>query len=150
MVNKIKAIFFLSMLVTVSSCLAIDNPDTPDYVNSFLAEAKVYEEKISQCDCDYVELRDRYDDFNIFLEEKLSHAKRLVGHFVKGEAKEKFLSSQAAWEVFSQKEKEFVMANWTKESFGTSYLLSRLNYTTSIDKQRVITLYYYAKNYPAL
>ena len=124
MVNKIKAIFFLSMLVTVSSCLAIDNPDTPDYVNSFLAEAKVYEEKISQCDCDYVELRERYDDFNIFLEEKLSHAKRLVGHFVKEEAKEKFLSSQAAWEVFSQKEKEFVMANWTKESFGCSGIVN--------------------------
>ena len=149
MVNKIKAIIVLSMLVSVSSCFAIDNPDTPDYVNNFLTEAKVYEDKISECNCDPVELRERYGDFNMFLEEKLSHAKRLVGHFVKGEAKAKFISSQASWEVYSQKEKEFVSANWTKESFGTSYLLSRLNYTTSIDKQRVITLYYYAKNYPA-
>ncbi len=150
MVNKIKAIIVLSMLVSVSSCFAIDNPDAPDYVNNFLTEAKVYEDKISECNCDSIELRDRYGDFNMFLEEKLSHAKRLVGHFVKGVAKEKFLSSQAAWEIFSQKEKEFVSANWTRESFGTSYLLSRLNYTNSINKQRVITLYYYAKNYPTL
>lgn len=150
MVNKIKAIIVLSMLVSASSCFAIDNPDTPDYVNNFLTEAKVYEDKISGCDCDTVELRKRYSDFNMFLEERLSHAKRLVGHFVKGEAKKTFISSQASWEAYSQKEKEFILANWTKESFGTSYLLSRFNYTTSIDKQRVITLYSYAKNYPAL
>lgn len=152
MVNIIKSIIGFLALISVSSCFAIDNPDAPDYVNNFLAEAKVYEDRIKKCSCNNDEIRSHYKEFNQFLDEKLSHAKRLVAFFVKDneKAKKLFQNSQHSWEVYAKNEKNFVKVNWTKEQFGTSYLLSRLGYSATIDKQRIISLYSYAKNYPPL
>ena len=150
MVNFIKLIFLISLLITISSCFAIDNPDTPDYVNDFLSDAQKYEDKIAQCSCNSAELRTLYAEFNSFLEQRLSHSVRLINHFTKAEAKERFKESHTAWQAFSQKETAFVTANWTKKSFGTSYLLSRLSYMATIKKQRVVSIYHYAKNYPPL
>lgn len=152
MVNTFKSTIGFLVLMSVSPCFAIDNPDAPDYVKDFLAEAKVYEDRIAKCDCDNTEIRNHYKEFNQFLDEKLSHAKRLVAFFVKDneKAKKQFENSQHSWEVYAKNEKDFVNINWTKEQFGTSYLLSRFGYSATIDKQRVITLYSYAKNYPPL
>lgn len=150
MVNLIKLIFLTSLLINISSCFAIDNPDSPDYVNDFLTEAQVYEDKIAQCSCSSAELRTLYDEFNTFLEQRLSHSVRLINHYTKGEAKKKFNNAHTAWHDFSQQETTFILANWTKESFGTSYLLSRLSYIANIKKQRIVSLYHYAKNYPPL
>ncbi|QHS13872.1 MULTISPECIES: hypothetical protein [unclassified Shewanella] len=150
MVKLTKIIFLSFQLFIISQCFAIDNPDAPDYVNDFIADALIYESKLSQCDCSPIELTAEYEAFNQFLDQRLVHSERLVNHFVEDDGKLLFNESQASWEAYAKKEGEFILANWTKESFGSSYLLSRLDYLTSIKKQRIITLYYYAKNYPPL
>ncbi|MGI2172487.1 hypothetical protein ACROAE_20290 [Shewanella sp. MF05960] len=150
MVKLTKIIFLTFQLFVISPCFAIDNPDAPDYVSDFIADALIYENKLSQCSCSSIELTAEFEAFNQFLDQRLVHSERLVNHFVTGDEKLLFNDSQASWEAYAKKESDFILANWTKESFGSSYLLSRLDYLTSIKKQRIITLYYYAKNYPPL
>ena len=150
MVNLIKSVFLCSLLLTLSSCFAVDNPDTPDYVNEFLAEAQVFEDKISQGSGNANELREQYKAFNQFLAQRLSHSERLVDHFLQGEAKTLFKDSQALWKSYANKESEVILSNFTKENVGSSYLLTRFAYVATVNKQRIITLYGYAKNYPSL
>lgn len=145
-----KAALILLLLFVIPFTHAMDNPDTPDYVQAFIEQANQFEEKIAKCTCSNHALAKLFEEYDQFLELSLTHSERIIFHHLKGEAKGLFKSSQVQWVKHQKKENEFITSHWQQDDFGTAYLLSRLTYLANIKKQRIITLYHYGKNYPAI
>ncbi|EPM7996084.1 lysozyme inhibitor LprI family protein [Vibrio vulnificus] len=59
----------------------------------------------------------------------------------------KLQQSQRQWILYRDMEFKLIESNWTRNNFGSSYRLSQFSYKSSVIKNRVIQLYYYANNY---
>lgn len=132
----------------MSSCLALDNPDAPDYVAEFKARAQVYESKIHGQAGTTLEYVDAYGAYEAFLDKELNQAyQALMGKLDRNRQKQ-LRQAQRAWLKYRQAELDFIAVNWTRQEFGSSAALSRGGYRTALLKDRVIALLHYLKNYP--
>jgi len=137
---------FCMIIVGISS-LAIDNPDMPDYVAEFRARSQVHESAINQeaqTTQDYVYA---YAAYERFLDEELNSAYRSLIDRLDEKALQRLIRSQGSWLKYRDIEFEFIETNWRIENFGSSSVISRGAYRTTLVKDRVILLLHYLKNY---
>ena len=142
-----RAIWVLLTASLTSSCFAVDNPDARDLVMEFEARAKTFEQRIHNVPHDSQSYRDAYSDYETFLDGELNSAySKLITALGEAERSE-LRQSQRAWISFRDAEFAFIERNWTRENFGSSYVISRGDYRTTLIKHRVESLYYYLQNY---
>ena len=133
--------------VVISLAYAIDNPDAPDYLGEFKSNDKYFQDKINNPQNTTKEYLAVYDDYLFFLDKELNNAYRLLMAKVPETQREDLKNSQKKWMAFRDAEFEFINNNWTRDNFGSSSVISRGAYRSSIVKNRVIQLLQYASNY---
>ena len=139
----------LSLFMTIvgTSSLAIDNPDAPDYVAEFMKRSEAHESAITQearTTQDYISA---YAAYECFLDEELNKAYRSLMDQLDDKARQRLIQSQRNWSKYRDSEFEFIRTNWRTENFGSSSVISRGAYRTTLIKDRVILLLQYLKNY---
>lgn len=143
----IAAVFSISMMGATVVCKAIDNPDAPDFVTEFNERAKKYEDEIQNKATATEDVRQAYAEYERFLDAELDKAYKALSSKLPGPARVKLKRAQDDWHKFRKSEFGFIAQNWTTKTFGSSSVLSRGAYRTSIVRERVTTLLHYLKNY---
>ena len=135
------------MIIVGSTSLALDNPDAPDYVAEFRTRSKAHELAINQealTNQDYV---NAYSAYECFLDQELNRAYRSLIDRLNEKSLQRLIQSQENWLKYRDTEFEFIGTNWKTENFGSSSVISRGAYRTTLIKNRVILLLHYLKNY---
>jgi len=119
------------------SAPALDNPDAPDYVSEFLNRAQVHESNIQETTYHTQGYISAYAHYENFLDQELNKAyERLMGHLDE-DAQQTLRDSQRNWLKYRDAEFEFIALNWTPGNFGSSSVISRGDYRTTLIKDRV-------------
>ncbi len=142
-------LIFAAMITGLMSSAAysLDNPDVPDYIAQFTVRAQVYEQAGDESKLTHRGMLIAYNNYQLFLDEELNAAYQLLRSKLSRAQQDTLKKSQQQWFEFRDAEFEFINNNWTRASFGSSFVLSRGGYRTSIIKNRVIQLLHYVKNY---
>ena len=127
---------------------AIDNPDAADYVADFQQRAQVFEVAIHQHAKTNQDSLKAYADYEQFLDKELNKTYKLVLAKLSAEQQAKIKVSQRNWLKYRDSESDFIAENWATKNFGSSAVLSRGAYRTTIIRDRVTLLLNYLKNYP--
>lgn len=135
------------LIVLSSGCFAIDNPDAPDYLGQFQAQAEKYEAALDDSSDNARAYTDASGRYEKFLDTELNTAYRNLQNKLDAPEKEKLLKAQKAWLAYRDTEFSFIVENWNQQNFGSSSLLSRTMYRASIVRNRVEQLLSYLKNY---
>lgn len=146
-----KKIFCLAAITVVlllaTLTYAIDNPEVPDYIGEFKSREKVFIDKINNPKNTNQEYLVAYNDYLIFLDKELNTAYSSLIPKLPKDHQEELKNSQKKWLKFRDAEFEFIINNWTRDSFGSSAWISRGGYRTTIVRERVMQLLYYLLNY---
>lgn len=133
--------------LVVLPCRAIDNPDAPDYVADFQKRVEVFEAMIDQRAKTTQDTLEAYADYEKFLDKELNQAYKALSVKLGVDQLAKFKQSQRDWLRYRDSEFDFIAENWTTKNFGSSAVLSRGAYRTTLIRDRVILLLHYLKNY---
>ena len=147
--RKIIAIFYITLLLAgfAAPCRAIDNPDSPDYVADFLQRALVFEAAIHQHAKTTQDFLKAYADYEQFLDKELNVAYKLLIAKLGTKQQAEIKQSQRNWVKYRDSEFDFIVENWTTKNFGSSAVLSRGAYRTTVIRDRVTLFLSYLKNY---
>ena len=127
---------------------ALDNPEAKDYVSQFKKESQIYEAKIESSNKN-VDLQNIYNQYIHFLEkELLKGGKQMLNNLSDAQSKQIFIKSENRWEDYKNQEFEFIDTLFSRNTVGSSYIISRGAAKVSILKTRVIQLYRYLKHFP--
>lgn len=139
----LRSLAFLSIALTSVACQAIDNPDAPDYLGDFRAEASTHEQAIYEDAQTTSDSMEAYRDYIGFLEEELAAATAALEGELSGSEREALSASQRAWEAYQDTEKAFVSSVWTPQNFGSSSAFSRLAFYADVLRSRIELLQKY-------
>jgi len=147
--GKIIAAIYATLLLVgfTASCHAIDNPDAPDYVADFQQRARSFEVAIHQQAKTSQDSLKAYADYEQFLDKELNKTYKSVLAKLGAEQQAKIKESQRNWIKYRDSEFDLIAENWTAKNFGSSAVLSRGAYRTTIIRDRVTLLLNYLKNY---
>ena len=126
---------------------AIDNPDAPNYVMDFEQRAQKFEAAITQQATTSQESLSAYANYEQFLDQELNKAYKSLLTKLGAAQQAKIKESQRAWVKYRDAEFNFIAQNWTTKNFGSSAVLSRGAYRTTLIRDRVVLLLNYLKNY---
>lgn len=140
-------LLLLGALIPASTCRALDNPDAPDYVAEFRKRAAPIEAAIQYQDSNIANTAHAYIEYEKFLDQELNQAYTSLMQRLNADGRQHLLDSQKRWLQFRDAEFQFIAANWTRENFGTSSVLSSGGYRARLIKDRVLQLLDYLKNY---
>ena len=147
--GKIIATIYATLLLAsfTASCRAIDNPDAPDYAADFKQRAQGFEAVIHQQAKTTQDSLKAYADYEQFLDKELNKTYKSVQAKLSAEQQAKIKESQRNWIKYRDSEFDFIAENWTAKNFGSSAVVSRGAYRTTIIRDRVTLLLNYLKNY---
>lgn len=135
------------MIGMATSCRAIDNPDAPDYVAEFSQRAQKFETIIHKQAKTTQDALAAYADYERFLNAELDKAYSTLLARLAPPQQAKLKESQRNWVKYRDSEFGFIVENWTAENFGSSAVLSRGAYRTTVIRGRITLLLHYLKNY---
>ena len=142
---KITGIFFLtSILFTVH---AIDNPGSKDLITNFKVNEKVYLKAIENPANGTRDTIRAYHEYKIFLDKELNKIYSILKTKLPAERQKELEISQRNWIKFRDAEFKLINNNWNRSNFGTSFAISRGDYSGAIIKNRLMQLFYYASSY---
>lgn len=142
-----RVIFFFLLTGFTSLALAIDNPDAPDYLREFLKHVNCYEKKLTHYASSTQDYRRIYKNYEVFLNQELNRVYSLLLKKLDITAQQALKQSQQEWLSYRDKEFEFINSHWNRTNFGSSSVISRGSYRTTLIKDRIIALLHYLKNY---
>jgi len=142
----LKCLVLFSMML-VNTANAIDNPDTRNYIGEFQSRELQHLEEIDNPNNTTLDFSEAYAEYQVFLDRELNIAYKLIKSKLSAERQAELKQSQQNWIKFRDAEFEFINNNWIRKNFGSSSGLSRGNYRTTIIKNRVSQLLFYAINY---
>jgi len=140
----ISSIFFL--LLSAHSC-AIDNPDTKDGVAQFEERSKQFKVAIENPSNSSRAYSVAYDNYQNFLDDELNKVYGQLKSKLSLSRKAELEISQKNWLKFRDSEFLLIDNNWTKENFGSSYIISRGGYRCTLIEHRIRELLNYSANY---
>jgi uncharacterized protein YecT (DUF1311 family) len=147
----LRTLYFMLLLCCVwynsTPAFAIDNPDTPDYVADFLKQDQRYKSEIMKTVNTTVGFISAYTAYEEFLDKELNKAYNSILDHLDKNTQWKLRNSQRKWLKYRDAEFEFIMLNWNRNKFGSSFVISRGDYRTKIIKNRIILLLSYSANY---
>lgn len=139
------AILFVALTAVPSH--AIDNPDAPDHIGEFRKRAQEYEVIINQRTKTTQDALKAYADYERFLDKELNQVYKALSTKLGADQISKLKQSQRDWLQYRDSEFDFISENWTNKNFGSSSVVSRGDYRTTIIRDRIILLMSYLKNY---
>lgn len=142
---KITGVLFLtSILFTVH---AIDNPDSKDLITDFKEREKVYLKAIENPANGTRDTIRAYHEYKIFLDKELNKTYSILKTKLPADRQKELKISQRNWIKFRDAEFKLINNNWNRSDFGTSFAISRGDYSSAIIKNRLMQLFHYASNY---
>ena len=144
--SKKISIFLLCIMLHQQSVFAIDNPESASIVEDFEKRAKPFEEKFSQQSSNSEILRTGAE-YSIFLDIELNKTYQSLLQKIDPISAKNLTNAQRAWLNYRKEELNFIEKNWTSNNFGSSYIVSRIDYKNSMTKNRIIMLIRYLQNY---
>ncbi len=143
-----KNALFLVLLSILSNCaIALDNPDAPDLIGEFTKKEEPYLKAVNNPENGSRDYLIAYDNYLIFLDKELNSAYNLIKSKLPKEQQEELKASQLNWLKFRDAEFKLIKNTWTRKNFGSSAGISRGSYRSTIVKNRVLQLLYYAINF---
>jgi uncharacterized protein YecT (DUF1311 family) len=153
MVHLTRAIILSSLMclaVDGPLSFAIDNPDSPDIVAEFQARCEKFELRVQEQGEYSQDTGLAFSQYEKFLDQELNRAYVGLLQQTSGNPKQDLVRSQRRWLQFRDAEFQFIGSNWNVANFGTSSVVSRGAYRSTIVKERVLALLHYLKNYPEI
>ena len=144
--SKKISIFLLCFMLHQQSVFAIDNPESASIVEDFEKRAKPFEEKFSQQSSNSEILRAGVE-YAYFLDIELNRNYQLLLKKLDPNSAKNLKNTQRAWLNYRKEELNFIEKNWTPNNFGTSYVVSSMDYKNSMTKNRIVMLLRYLQNY---
>ena len=138
-------IILCNLVVTTS--FALDNPDSPDLLGQVKEREKNFLSAIANPANGTRDTIRSYHKYKLFLDKELNKAYKTLQSNLSDKRQEELKKSQEHWIKFRNAEFELINNNWTRSSFGSSFVLSRGQYTSAIIRERLIQLLHYSKNY---
>jgi uncharacterized protein YecT (DUF1311 family) len=135
------------MIGFATSCGAIDNPDAPDYVADFNKRSLKFETAIHVHARTTQDTLMAYAEYERFLNSELNSAYEALLTKLAASQMTMIQESQRNWVKYRDSEFGFIAENWTTKNFGSSAVLSRGAYRTTIVRERITLLLSYLKNY---
>ena len=139
------------ILITASiifnSACAVDNPDAPDLISKFKVNEKVYLKAIENPANGTRDTIRAYHEYKIFLDKELNKIYSILKTKLPAERQKELEISQRNWIKFRDAEFKLINNNWNRSNFGTSFAISRGDYSSAIIKNRLMQLFYYASSY---
>lgn len=145
-VHWIRGLLVISISLFILPAIALDNPDAPDFIGEFKTREQVYLNAIDHPN-NTGQYWEAYKNHLEFLDKELNKAYKIIRSKLPKKQKQELKISQRNWIKFRDAEFEFIDNNWTREHFGSSAGISIGDYKSSIIKNRVLQLLYYAINY---
>lgn len=148
LINK----YLLSLLLAFSglvsqTAFAIDNPDSPNLVSLFEKREKPYIDLTQKPANGTRDTIRAYHKYKVFLDKELNKAYKMLKANLSIERQKELTTSQRNWIKFRDSEFELINNNWSRSSFGSSFAISRGDYSSAVIRTRVIQLLHYTKNY---
>lgn len=128
-------------------CLALINPDAPDYVGELEKKIAPLEKHINEKAITTLDYIEGYAKLEVVLDQEMNRVYKLLLSRLNAKEKKALKSSQIRWLKFRDAEFNWIDENWTRDNFGSSYAISRGCYRTTIIKERVLHLMNYLMNY---
>ena len=149
---RTKHSFIQSLLVLITSLVintayALDNPDSPDFLGQLKEREKNFLSAIANPANGTRDTIRTYHAYKLFLDKELNKAYEILKSNLSAKRQEELKISQEHWLKFRDAEFELINNNWNRSSFGSSFVLSRGQYTSTIIRERLIQLLHYSKNY---
>ncbi|MFE8072577.1 DUF1311 domain-containing protein [Marinobacteraceae bacterium S3BR75-40.1] len=138
-----RSFVFLLLALSSVACQAVDNPEAPNYLESFRSEASTFEQSIYQEAQSTAEMVDAYQRYIQFLDKKLAATESAIEKELREPDRSTFITSQSAWESYRKAERDFISSVWTRKNFGSSSDVSRLSLYAHLLKSRIELLLKY-------
>jgi len=136
------------LLISFSnSILAIDNPDSPDLIGQLTEREKPFKANITKPTNGTRDTIRAYHEYKLFLDKELNKAYALLISKLSSEHQKELKVSQRNWIKFRDAEFELINNNWSRSNFGSSFVVSRGDYSSTIIRNRLIQFLNYIKNY---
>jgi len=143
-----QSLILIAVSLIFNSACAVDNPDAPDFIGKFKESEKVYLKAIENQENGTRDTIRAYHEYKIFLDEALNKTYNILESKLSPKHQKELKASQLHWIKFRDAEFEFINNNWDRPTFGTSFAVSRGDYSSSVIKNRLIQLFHYLSNYP--
>lgn len=147
--RSVKRAFSWLLLLALAGalpCHALDSPETPDYVARFESRLQPFTDSFGQ-QSGAADLAREGNNLLDFLDKEMQAAYAALLRKLEPAEKRSLQAAQKAWLNHYRREKAFIETNWTRDNFGSSYMLSRFSYLSRLKKDRIRTLLSYLKNY---
>lgn len=146
--NKmLQGLILIFTSILVNSAYALDNTDSPDLIKQLTVREKPFKANISKPAKGTRDTIRAYHEYKLFLDTELNKAYDLLNSILSSERQKELKISQQNWIKFRDAEFELIDNNWSRSSFGSSFVISRGDYSSTIIRNRLIQLLNYAKNY---
>jgi len=142
-----QSLLLIAVSLMFNSACAIDNPDAPDLISKFKENEKVHLKAIENPANGTRDTIRAYHAYKIFLDKELNKTYTLLKSKLSPEHQKELKTSQLHWIKFRDAEFEFINNNWDRPTFGTSFAISRGDYSSAIIKNRLMQLFHYLANY---
>ena len=138
-------LLIISLILFTTNTWALDNPDKPNYVAEFEARIKPLENYVQSKARSNREYAEGYTALLEALDKELNIAyKNLIKKLPKENQKILRLS-QKHWLNFRDAEIAFLSDQFTRENYGSSSVITRGTYISTLIKSRIKSLLWYRK-----
>jgi len=146
--NKLlQGVLLLTASLILNTACAIDNPDTHNLISQFKVSEQTYLNAINNPKNGTRDTIRAYHEYKIFLDKELNKIYRSLKSKLSSERQQELKTSQLHWIKFRDAEFKLINNNWDRASFGSSFAISRGEYSSNIIKNRLIQLFHYSANY---
>ena len=139
------------ILITLGSITTLahasDNPNTQDFIGKFNQHEKVYLKAIESPANGTRDTIRAYHEYKLFLDKELNTIYRSLKSKLSKERQQELKASQLNWIKFRDAEFKLINNNWDRASFGSSFAVSRGEYSSTIIRNRLMQLFHYSSNY---
>lgn len=142
-----QGLILVTAYIMFNSVCAIDNPDAPVLISKFKVDEKVYLKAIENPANGTRDTIRAYYEYKIFLDKKLNKTYSNLKSKLTPKRQKELKISQRNWIKFRDEEFKFINNNWNRSGFGSSFAISRGDYSSAIIKNRLMQLFHYASNY---
>lgn len=141
------AVLILMINLTLNTACAVDNPDAPNLISQFKVSEQSYLKAINNPKNGTRDTIRAYHEYKLFLDKELNTIYRSLKSKLSKERQQELKASQLNWIKFRDAEFKLINNNWDRASFGSSFAVSRGEYSSQVIRNRLMQLFHYSANY---
>ena len=140
-------LLFITACLLFSSTYALDNPDAPKLISEFNVNERPYLKAIENPSNGTRDTIRAYNEYKIFLDKSLNKTYSILKSKLPPERQKELKDSQRNWIKFRDAEFKLINNNWSRSAFGSSFAISRGDFSSAIIKNRQMQIFNYGSNY---